>query len=211
VNKHTILSWGVVAITLAVAGCGTSPDAKFYVLNAIDRDDAPASAAAGEHKVSVKVGPVTIPDTLDQSQIVTRSGANVLIVDEYHCWGGDFQNNFQQILGENISILLPTDHVILDQNITFEPVDFQVIVNVRELAGELGGIVTLNADWTVVRQGKEKKVTAKKSLLQEKTDGVEYEHYVAAQSRLLAKLSHEIVNEIRKLLKSSSGKGNEIE
>ena len=210
-NKQTILSWTVVVITLAVAGCGTSPDSTFYVLNAVDRDEAVQPVTKGAHNIVVKVGPVTIPDTLDQSQIVTRSGANVLIVDEYHRWGGDFQNNFQQILGENISILLPTDHVILDQNITFEPVDFQVIVNVRELAGELGGIVTLNADWTVVRQGKEKKVTAKKSLLQEKTDGVEYEHYVAAQSRLLAKLSHEIVNEIRKLLKSSSGKGNEIE
>ena len=131
----------------------------------------------------------------------------MLVLDEFNRWGGDVQDDFQMTLGENISILLPTDHVILDQNITFEHVNFQVIVNVRELAGELGGIVTLNADWTVVRQGKEKKVTAKKTLLQEKTDGVEYEHYVAAQSRLLAKLSQEIVNEIRKQLKVSSGKG----
>ena len=207
-KKQNILSWALVAITLAVTGCGSSPDAKFYILNAVDRDASVQTIAPGGRNIAVKVGPVSIPDTLDQSQIVTRAGSNTLVLDEFNRWGGDFQSDFQQILGENISILLPTDQVILDHEITLLPVDFQVLVNLRKFDGKLGENVTLNADWTVVRQGKEKKVTAKKSVLQEKTDGVAYEHYVAAQSRLLAKLSQEIVNEIRKQLKVSSGKGS---
>ena len=199
-NKTAILSWAIVAITFDIAGCGTSPDAKFYILNAIDRDIAKPAVTMGDHSVVVKVGPVTIPDTLDQSQIVTRSGSNILVLDEFNRWGSDLQSDFQRILGENISILLPTDHVILNQEITPLPVDFQVIVNVREFDGTLGGIVTLNADWSVIRQGKEKKVMAKKSVLQENAHGVEYQAYVAAQSRLLAKLSQEITGEIRRQL-----------
>ena len=43
----------------------------------------------------------------------------MLVLDEFNRWGGDVQDDFQMTLGENISILLPTDHVILDQDITF--------------------------------------------------------------------------------------------
>ena len=200
VNKHTILSWAVIAITLAVAGCGSSPDAKFYILNTVDRNVSISAATMKDHRVVVEVGPVSIPDTLDQAQIVSRSGENMLIVDEFNRWGGDFQSDIQRILGENISILLPTDQVILSQEVALLPVDFQVLVNVRELDGKLGGNVTLNADWTVVRKGKEKKVTVKKSLLQENADGADYQAYVVAQSRLLAKLSQEITDEIRRQL-----------
>jgi len=199
VKNHFILSWVVVAIALGLVGCASSPDAKFYTLNTIERNvvSKPLLKIEGR-SIAVKVGPVTIPDTLDQSQIVTRSGSNMLVLDEFNRWGGDFQNDFQRLLGENISILLPTDRIILSQDVTLLPVDFQVIVNIREFDGQLGGTVTLNADWTVARQEKEKTVVAKKSVLQEKTDRADYEAYVAAQSRLLARLSREIADEIRR-------------
>ncbi|WP_428353970.1 PqiC family protein [Methyloprofundus sp.] len=150
--------------------------------------------------VVVKVGPVSIPDMLDQSQIVTRTGANTLDVDEYNRWSGEFQSDIQRIIGENIAILLPTDQVALSQEIILLPVDFQVIVNVREFDGSLGGVVTLNADWVVAGKGDDKSMIAKKSVLRENADGADYQAYVAAQSRLLAKLSQEIADEIKKQL-----------
>jgi len=202
--KRPILSSSLVAIALAIAGCGSSPSAKFYILNTVDRNVSTSAAAMKDHNVAVKVGPVSIPDTLDHSQIVTRSGQNMLILDEFNRWGGDFQSNIQRIIGENISILLPTDQVVLSSEISLLPTDFQVVINVRELDGQLGGIVTLNADWTVTHKGKEKSVMAKKSVLQENTDGSDYQAYVAAQSRLLAKLSQEITDEIRRQFDNSS-------
>jgi hypothetical protein len=45
---------------------------------------------------------------------------------------------------------------------------------------------------------------AKKSVLQESADGSDYQAYVAAQSRLLAKLCQEITDEIRRQLNNSS-------
>jgi hypothetical protein len=61
-------------------------------------------------------------------QIVSRSGENSLIVDEFNRWGGDFQSDIQRVIGENISILLPTDQVILSQEIVLLPIDYQVLV-----------------------------------------------------------------------------------
>ena len=198
--KHLILSSTLVTVALAIAGCGSSPSAKFYILNTVDRHVSVSAAPMQDHSIAVKVGPVSIPDTLDHSQIVSRSGENMLILDEFNRWGGDFQSNIQQIIGENISILLPTDQVVLSSEVSLVPTDFQVVINVRELDGQLGGIVTLNADWTVTHKGKEKTVMAKKSVFQESADGSDYQAYVAAQSRLLAKLSQEITDEIRKQL-----------
>ena len=196
-NNRFILSLSLIAATIFFAGCGSSPDAKFYILNTIDRNDSIPIATMQNQSVVVKVGPVSIPDTLDQSQIVTRTGTNMLVVDEYNRWSGDLQSDIQRIIGENISILLPTDQVTLNQEIMLFPVDFQVIVNVREFDGSLGGIVTLNADWIVAGKGEKKFVIARKSILQENTDGADYQAYVAAQSRLLETLSQEIADAIR--------------
>lgn len=197
-NNRRILSLSLISATMLLVGCGSSPDAKFYILNTIGRNASIPVATMKNQSVVVKVGPVSIPDMLDQSQIVTRTGKNRLVIDEYNRWSGDFQSDIQRIIGENISILLPTDQVTLSQEIMLLPVDFQVIVNVREFDGTLGGVVTLNADWVVARKGKEKSVKAKKSVLQESSGGVGYENYVAAQSRLLEELSREIADEIRK-------------
>lgn len=198
VNKHSILYCALIAITINITGCGSSPKVKFYTMNALDR----MPLVSTTYKpTTVKLGPVSMPEMLIQPRIVSRSGSNELLLNEFNRWGGDFQNDFQRILGENISALLPTEYVILDEDRTPLSSDFQVIVNVREFSGELGGIVTLNADWIIVYQNKEKYTLAKKSVLKENTNGSGYPAYVATQSKLLAKLSQEIVDKIKSQLK----------
>lgn len=187
-----------MAITLNIAGCGSSPKAKFYIMNTLERD---LSSNANSKQIAIKLGPVTIPETLLRPQIVTRSNANMLLLNEFNRWGGDFQEDFQRIVGENLSILLATDHVSLSQDITPLESDYQVTINVRQFDGMLGGSVTLNADWTITNQPKSTKVIARKSVLHENTSGIDYQDYVAAQSRLLAKLSQEISAALQKQLK----------
>jgi len=191
---HTLLSVSLIALSLLFAGCGTSPKTNLYVLNTMDRNA--DSVIADAHNIVIKVGPVSLPGALDQEPIVSRIGSNMLQADEFNRWSGDFQNDIERILGENISILLPTSKIILSRETGLLPLDFQVIVNVREFDGKLGGIVTLNASWTIIQKGKKKSVMAHKSVLQEKTNGMSYQNYVATQSRLLAKLSQLIANKI---------------
>ncbi len=206
-NKKRHLDKRPAAVILAVffnmtiAGCGSSPSAKFYILNTIDQNTATSAPTSEERNIVVKVGPITIPDTLDHLQIVTLSGENQLNLNEFNRWGGDFQDGIQRVLVENISLLLPTDQVYLYQETTLLPVDFPVMVNVREFYGKLGGRVSLNADWTVIYRGREKVVIAKKSVLRENTGRADYSAYVAAQSRLLARLSQEIAAAIRATLR----------
>jgi uncharacterized lipoprotein YmbA len=84
-----------------------------------------------------------------------------------------------------------------DREIVLLPIDYQVLVNIREFDGTLGGMVNLNADWTVASKGKDKSIVTRKSVLEEQADGAGYDAYVAAQSRLLKKLSQDITAEKR--------------
>lgn len=199
-NNNTILSMVLISLIMLFAGCGSSPNAKLYILDTMESSHSIPAMTMEGRSVVVKVGPVSIADTLDQPQIVTRTGPNMLVADELNRWSGDFQDDIKRVIGENISILLPTDQVILSQEIALLPIDFQVLVNIREFDGLLGGVVTLNADWTVAAKSKDKTVVSKKSVLQGNADGEDYQTYVAAQSRLLEKLSQEITAEIRKQL-----------
>jgi uncharacterized lipoprotein YmbA len=210
VNYRTILSLSLLALTLFFSGCGSSPNDKIYILDAMDRDSSISALTPQGQSVAVKVGPVSISDVLDQLQIVSRSGENSLIVDEFNRWGGDFQSDIQRVIGENISILLPTDQVILSQEIGLLPIDYQVLVNIREFDGTLGGMVNLNADWTVAGKGKgkDKSIVTRKSVLEEQADGAGYDAYVAAQSRLLKKLSQDITAEIRNQLAKERTRNN---
>ena len=198
----TILLMILLSFALFISGCGTSKLANLYTLNAMDRELQTLDVTANKQDIALKIGPITIPDALDAMPIVTRLGRNRLFSDDFNRWGGDFQSDIQQVIAENLSILLPSDSITMSQEVNIFPVDFQVIINVREFYGELGGMVTLNADWSMVYLSKDRSVVAKKSVFQEKTKGIDYPAYVAAQSRLLAKLSQEIVTEIRKKIKT---------
>ncbi|MCU7833842.1 MAG: PqiC family protein [gamma proteobacterium symbiont of Taylorina sp.] len=194
-----LISISLILVSFLLSGCGTSPKAQIFILNTIDREALVQIVEV--QNIVVKVDPVSIPDTLDQAPIVTRTGSNTLLADEFHRWSGDFQSDILRTLGENISILLPTKQIVLGHETVLLPVDFLVIINIREFDGILGGVVTLNADWIVAGQNKAKKITSKKSVFQEKMNGIAYQDYVATQSRLLARLSEEIADEIRKQLK----------
>ncbi len=52
----------------------------------------------------------------------------------------------------------------------------------------------------LLTKGKEQNRDDKKSVFKENTEGADYQAYVAAQSRLLGKLSQEITDEIRRQL-----------
>ena len=191
-NNSTIVTIIATAALLLVTGCSSSPQAKFYTFNTLPEP----AATTDSTTVAIKIGPVTIPDALDQPQIVTRTGPNTLKISEFHRWGGNLRDDLERVLGENIAIMLSTNRITLSQEITLLPIDFQVLVNIRELGGELGGTVTLNADWLIKPSG-DKPIVADKSVLQETVLSPDYRDFVAAQSRLLAKLSSEIADAIK--------------
>ena len=153
------VSYLIVAtvLSLMIQGCTGTRPSTFYILNPISRAPAPQITESKTQSIGVLLGPLSIPEFLDRPQIVTRSSENILRLAEFHRWGGSFQTNILRILGENLSILLNSDRILMFRQQTLFPVDYGVTLDVHQFDGELGSTVVLNVDWVVIDQRDRKK------------------------------------------------------
>ena len=97
-----------VAVALAAA-CASSPPSHFYTLSSTA--SAGASSAAATSKLSVVVGPVSIPSIVDLPQIVVSTGPNQVTIDEFNRWASPLPNNISRVIAENLVQLLGTPRV----------------------------------------------------------------------------------------------------
>ena len=192
-KNKVIRIWLAGSVFLLANSCGTSPEPLYYRLSSLAPSAEPGRS---QDSVFIRVGPITIPEELDRSSIVTQIGTNRVDLAEYHRWAGNLQSAIGRVLGENLSALLPGSRISLEQEVSLQPIDVQITVNIREFGGRLGEAVKLSADWTVIRFKDKKSIRAKKSILEEKTQSRDYASFVAAQSRLLARLSRSLAQEI---------------
>ena len=190
----------VMLAALMLIGCRSSaPPVEFYTLNPISGMQQKTNTAETDQKLAVGVGPVEIPTILNRPQIVTRTGQNRLEMDEFHRWAGPLDEDFARVVAENISILLPTDHVaVYPWGADFKP-RYQVAMNVSYFEGRLGENIRLEVFWRISDPKKQKKLIEKKSVIKEPLPAKNYEALVAAKSRALVTLSTEIVENIRNL------------
>lgn len=187
------------------AGCrGSAPRVEFYTLNSLNSLQNKANTAATDQNLAIGVGPVLIPTILDRPQIVTRTGQNRLEMDDFHRWAGPMDEDFARVVAENISILIPTDHVaVYPWDPDFKP-RYQVAMDVRRFEGRFGETLRLEVFWRISDPKNQKKLIEKKSAIQEPLQDKNYEALVAAKSQALATLSTEIAENIRNLQISSA-------
>lgn len=129
-----------------VAGCaGSAKDTRLYVLGPVA---ATAPAAGGP---AVVVAAVRLPQYLDRSQIVTRSGDNRLELAEFDLWGGNLRQDLARVLAENLSRLLGSERVVAAPHSLSAPAAFRVEVEVLAFERGPDGRVRLAAKWWLTR------------------------------------------------------------
>src|SRR6266540_6222252 len=102
----------LVAALIGLGACASTPS-RFYILNTLPVSEmTPATAA--ERGPVIGVGPITLPKYLDRPQIVTRASRNQLTLGEFDRWAESLQENFSSVLVENLALLIPTDHILLN-------------------------------------------------------------------------------------------------
>ena len=187
-------------ITLFLAGCSSSQRVEFYTLNPLADVQAKANSPATDQKLTIGVGPVEIPEILDRPQIVTRSGPNKLNVDEFHRWASRIDESFAQVLAQNISLLLATDQVtVYPWKADFKP-RYRIALKISYFEGQWGKDVLLEAIWSVTGWQSQQTNSMRKSVINEPlSPEPDYAALVAAHSRAIARLSREIVKEIKNL------------
>ena len=194
------LSGMILFTAVLLAGCRSSaPPIQFYTLSPLETATQKTDRTDTAPNIAVGVGPVDLPQVLDRPQIVTRTGPNKLTLDEFHRWAGSLQADFARVLAENIALLLGIDHVaVYPYEVGFAP-DYRIALDIRSFEGQWGKNVLLDVIWRIKNQTGEKTLAVKKSVITEPLATVDYDALVAAQSQAVARLSREIVQEIRDL------------
>jgi uncharacterized lipoprotein YmbA len=181
-----------LGLTALVAGCGSTPPSHFYTLRGT------ATPATVSSSLSVVVGPVSVPATVDRPQIVLTTGANQVALDEFHRWASPLANNISRVVAENLVALLGTPRVTLSPQTLGADADFRVVIEVQRFDSTLGEAALLDAVWTV-RRGRDGKAETGRTTVREMTPARSYDDLVAAHSRALARLSQDIGESVRTL------------
>ena len=190
-----------------LGGClGRSQSPRFYTLSPLTENKAMAKSDTPARDTRIGIGPIKLADYLDQSKLVTRTGDNRLVKAEFDLWAGALKDNLTNVLAENIGLLVPTERIYIYPWRLSEPMDYQVILDVVRFDGDLGKDAWLVARWSIVG-GKDKELLeVGRSSIREPVSKPDYDTLVTAQSRALAKLSHEIVAAIHAAGRKQPGK-----
>ena len=180
------------ALGMLVAGCVSSPESRFFTLNAT------LNHAVESSSLSVVVGPVSVPAAVDRPQIVVSTGPNQVRVDDYNRWASPLQSNISRVVADNLGSILGTPRVTVFPQASSATADYQAAVEVQSFGSALGEAATLDAVWTV-RRIKDGKLRVGRTTVREPASERGYDALAAAHSRAAARLSQDIAGAVRAL------------
>jgi len=167
-----------------LVGCG-APNKSYYLLT-------PAGPSLSGGGRGIGVGPVSLPAYLDRPNLVFKEGGNLLAVSESHRWAGDLEKNISSVLAVNLGRRLGTGNVRTYPWENDKELRYQISVDILQLHGTADGDAHLEASWRVYALPSRKMVTSRSWSANEPMRKDGYEELVAAESRLLDRLSAEI-------------------
>lgn len=183
-------------LAMATACSPKSRPANFYLLQPVSA----AVAVAEETSVGgniVGVGPVDIPAYLDRPQIVTEGTGAKLRLDEFQRWAEPLRENFSRVLAENLSVLLPSSHIVLfPWNRAITP-DYQVEIQIIRFQANEAGVSELKAHWNILRGNQP--LLLKEFKVRKPVAGNDFTARVEALSLALGDFSQEIARELQSL------------
>lgn len=134
----------LMLVALLAAGCGQNPDPNLFVIS-------PASEATNRPDAArepvVAVTRVRLPDYLDRSQLVSRSGANALTVDDDNRWGEPLAESVPRVLAENLSHYLPSGRVVLPEEARGTKVPYEYVVALDAYEPDGTGQAIMRGHW----------------------------------------------------------------
>jgi len=185
---------------LTVNGCSSKPT-KFYVLTPLSKVQTIPNRL-NEDTLSIGVGPISLPDYVDRTQIVTNNGENELVIDEFYRWAEPLSTNVSRVLRDNLATLLGTENINKYPWNRFVHIDYQVAIEITRFDSVIGKEATIEARWVILTDRGRNEILRKKSKITKKAGIEHYAAIVIAQSQALAELSQQIAHEIHALSNS---------
>lgn len=180
----------MIGLGAFLVGCaGETPS--FYVLS----PEGPAPSGGG---IGVGVGPVTLAEYVDRANLVIQVGPNEVQVAESHRWAGDLSSSVTRVMAANLGRRLGTGNVRTYPWNRDSEIDYQVVIDIRQFLAGYDGHAQLEASWRIYGLPGRGLHASRTFTGREPIETEDYSSVVAAQSRLLGRLSAEIAASIRR-------------
>jgi uncharacterized lipoprotein YmbA len=176
--------------------CSSSPPIQKYILTPSIESDAETLSGKNDTEITIGIGSIEFSDYLMRPEIVSFKGNNELNVDQFNRWAEPLKENFERVLVENLSSLIPTNRIYIFPWQEEEPNSFQITIMVNEFGMRSDSSVVLDARWSVSKKVKRDFLMTQRSFYTENAAGVSIEGKVKLLSDLVGELSREIANEI---------------
>lgn len=183
------------ACAAAILGClGRNPKPEFFALNS--SSEAPL---ASRPELGLIVGPIEFPRYLDRPEIVRRDGANLLVVEDTHRWGGSLRTEILRVVADDLGRLLGTARVAMYPAEARFAASHRVLIDLRQFEAVGDERVVLRAIWMIVTVANASVVVVEESNIDEPIASVAARDVVAAQSAALGSMTREIAERIASL------------
>jgi len=195
-RAHSLLACALAALLLTgCLGPGTTRSTRLFVLNATAE---PPVSGVDATDLRLGIGRILLPEFLNRPQIVTRPSENRLRVADFSQWAEPLEKGIPRVLSENLARLTGTDQVFVYPWPTPVQIDLTLEIAVIQFEGEGDGdrAVSLDARWRLVRPDGSEAFPLQGSRYADSAADRSTEALVAAMSRTLASLSHDIASAI---------------
>lgn len=183
----------LLALTILLAGCGSSPPSKFYVLTA---DPAPQRAGGSAAGNTVALGRITLPGALDRPQIARRKGGNEIVFSEDERWAGPLDDMMRRVLADDLAARLPAG-VMLVESAAKPPPGVTLALDVSRFDADESGVVTLVARWEALGPAGRPLGAPRESTIVEPGSGKDAAAVATTMSRAVAALAARIAAGLR--------------
>jgi uncharacterized lipoprotein YmbA len=203
--RRTSSRFTLALLAAAAAGCGASPAARFYTLDATATADGSPAA-----NYAVLVGPVSVPGSVDRPQFVVQVAPNRVEIDEFNRWAAPLNDGIARVVAGDLSALLGTPDIAAGPIVNFNPA-YRVTIDVQRFESIQAEAVIIDAVWAV-RPTAGGDTRSGRTLARETVHGQGYDALAAAHSRALARVSTDIAAAIRAAQEASTaGKSSQSE
>lgn len=146
--RRASLILGVALLT--AGGCSllrspTAPPTTFYVLTATAE---PGEVPPGR-RLTLGLGPITLPPYLNRPEMVRRVAPNQLVFDEFNRWSEPLKDNVVRALGTDLDKLLGIERLVSYPWYSTTQIDYAVEISILRFEPQPDGQAVLDARWSI--------------------------------------------------------------
>lgn len=187
-------------IATLVAGCAENPATRLHILESIQSkaDQLNSQSVTNKH---VGIREIKLPTYLDRPQIVTRVGANQLVLSYSHQWAEPLSKSVARVLTEQLDAELGNVHVFAYPWSRTLAIDAEVEVRIDQFEMVDKQNCVLDVNWLVWPKASKTAITYH-SMITVAVDSPDYSRLVTAHSEALTQLSKQIANSLSRVFRA---------